>query len=1405
MALMSTLTDAFATNDLATLWGSSYGTVTWSSGKASVQCDSGYSSALGSTGTYTLTGSYFYAHITPFVSAGASTYVQLTTDGSNYVTLTYTSGDIEAAIVQGGGYTYIGDVAYNATSMAWWRIRELSGTIYFDTAPDGVTWTNQFSTAYTMSLASMSAWLYAGGSTATGDSAIAGVNTAGGALSATATLPIIPTLSASARHGHAAGASLSVTPSEVAGRQHAATAGGSLSVTPTGHAVGAGGSGSRTATAALAVTPALSGHASVTTPGGLVYMGGYQQAGSNAVAADWAIAQGLPNADGGFQSVYQWGTGWTGTNSVEQVQVGQAEAFAGYPGPCCLSVAMTQSDTETDLSSALSGSSLTSGCSAAHAATAVACLANGVQFIKMAWEFNGGSGYNWMPPWGSYTAAEFKLLWQLIYNVYSSAAVSAGKPANWFKFIYCLVQNDPNGTADLVNFFPGMPYAAYLTIDEYDRSGGGYTGWNEALFDPPTVTQMVTVALAQGCEGVGFPEWGIRNDAYGPTVIPDPAYITSAFAWMKATTEQGLNVLAWPWGAGYTGSISGITDPGGGPPQDTWNFGTWPTMWSALTSAVATGISQGWVATTNPTSGGGGTPHSASASLAVAPGLTAHASGGSPNKTATAALTVTPALTASPAGGAGAPAVDPARLAARAGMPGDLTAVNLAQQADQFLATHAITPVYPGAQVTGLPGADPDPSAGINWARLGTADVDQPFTMSGTAIGRVTLPLSPAGNGADVVVSLCADSGGTPGATLASTTVPAAHLAQLAAPDGLASAGPLATAQSNTMVFGAGVNTPWTQPAVSLNGSGTYNTPVTSGNYAILLGGFDTTGDTTVATVSSVAYLGGGMVSGPVPQPALPRGAWFGMAAATIDTVVFAGGVNGASYLSNVWTASWDPTAGTVGAWTAQTSLPAANVSGAMAASGTTVYVIGGNVSDGSATSTAAVWYASAVNGQIQSWAAGPSLPRAVSSPYVAVVNGWLVVAGGVNASGTALTQVWYSAIGPTGALGGWQAGPSLPSPAYAFGPGWNTAVADSAIAIVAGTTSGGTLSPYTQTLTVTPDGPAAAWQTGDAYAEGVFQTTCFPGATAGQWEVFNLHLTSYDAIPLVPVPQVSVPLPATGLTNGGTYHILLHQPAGDLNDYTAAGLDPGALPTAAQSRPNGGGSWSGYPDGYAMLAGAWNQSPGGPLLHLWEDSGARVTTLIEAAASGELLGLVEATALPAGPLNANPAFASGTAGWSAAGGTITVSSAETHGGFPSSGLLTPSGSASVALIETAPFPVTAGAQYTVSGWFWSPVGYAVGLSVTWLDSQGNEVSAAGVSVTLPASTWTLIAGAPFIPPAGAAQGQVVIAESGTPTTGDLLYCSDVTAAPLYPGVVSAVTQVDYSSAGQPTGTVQLA
>lgn len=580
---------------------------------------------------------------------------------------------------------------------------------------------------------------------------------------------------------------------------------------------------------------------------------------------------------------------------------------------------------------------------------------------------------------------------------------------------------------------------------------------------------------------------------------------------------------------------------------------------------------------------------------------------------------------------------NPSWQAARAGMPGDSNATNHATQISQFLATHGVTPVYAGNQIV-TPLGYCGPSNPINWVNLGTFDMDQPFAMpaGATAIGRVTLPLTPVGAGADVTVSLCADSGGSPGTAITSTRIPASWLTQLAAAGGLSAAGPLGTALSNSVVFGPVTNTAWSQPAVSANGSGTYACPVTSGSYTILLGGWDSTANAAATTVATIQYQGGQAVSGPVPQPPLPKGAWFAMAAATASTVIFAGGINGLANLANVWTASWDPDTGSISAWTAQTALPNPVINGGMATWGDFVYVVGGNTANTSASATAGTWYASAVNGQIQSWLPGPSLPAAITNPYVAVVGNWLIAAGGLNSSGTALTGCYYTAINADGSPGPWKAGPSLPVQGYAFSPGWNLMAADSAMVIVSGPqTSSSSVSSYTQALTVSADGPALTWR--QEYANvsvlGEFQMAYYQSGNPGEWMTFALHLTNYDATAMDPMPVISVPLPASGLTAGATYHLVLHQDGGDLNDYVLTPLLPNGEAMAAQTRPATGGAWTPQPSVYSMLAGVWDQAPAGSLLHLQEDAAAKVTSLIPAAASNQLLGVCEATAFPDGTL----------------------------------------------------------------------------------------------------------------------------------------------------------------------------
>ena len=175
----ATLQDSFATDDLATLWGSSYGTVGVSGGRCSIQTDTSYSSGLGSSIHYDVTGSQVLARVTPYQVSSGQCGLQIDDDAGNKAYVQYSGGSVNAQLVQGGTTTESSSVAYDPTAHAWWRIREQSGTLFFETAPDGLTWTLLWSTAYT-TLTATAAYIgvFAGnyGSDPTGTTYVTDVN-----------------------------------------------------------------------------------------------------------------------------------------------------------------------------------------------------------------------------------------------------------------------------------------------------------------------------------------------------------------------------------------------------------------------------------------------------------------------------------------------------------------------------------------------------------------------------------------------------------------------------------------------------------------------------------------------------------------------------------------------------------------------------------------------------------------------------------------------------------------------------------------------------------------------------------------------------------------------------------------------------------------------------------------------------------------------------------------------------------------------------------------------------------------------------------------------------------------------------------------------------------------------------
>lgn len=94
---------------------------------------------------------------------------------SNALTIRYnaTGALIEAVKVVAGVATVVGSVAYSTVLHRWVGIREAAGTIYFDTSPDGVSWTRFASTAAPFALVGYGARLYADVATSVGNTGTA--------------------------------------------------------------------------------------------------------------------------------------------------------------------------------------------------------------------------------------------------------------------------------------------------------------------------------------------------------------------------------------------------------------------------------------------------------------------------------------------------------------------------------------------------------------------------------------------------------------------------------------------------------------------------------------------------------------------------------------------------------------------------------------------------------------------------------------------------------------------------------------------------------------------------------------------------------------------------------------------------------------------------------------------------------------------------------------------------------------------------------------------------------------------------------------------------------------------------------------------------------------------------------
>jgi len=223
-----------------------------------------------------------------------------------------------------------------------------------------------------------------------------------------------------------------------------------------------------------------------------------------------------------------------------------------------------------------------SGTTASWTASANACISHGINIIRLSWEFNTAFPAN-NSGWWPNNPSGFINIWKNCYNAYSAAAVAAGKPANWFSFIWN-PDKGPTGTdtALVLEFYPGAAYMGnpgVVGIDLYvgntpaGKTGAAlFNGYNTALDWNPAA--VVALANEHGHD-IAAPEWSNRikwNDG----LTDDGPYMTACVEWAAnfVTASTGdQNAYLGMWVDNY-------------PDNNPWNFVSGPQSVAAVSALV---------------------------------------------------------------------------------------------------------------------------------------------------------------------------------------------------------------------------------------------------------------------------------------------------------------------------------------------------------------------------------------------------------------------------------------------------------------------------------------------------------------------------------------------------------------------------------------------------------------------------------------------------------------------------------------------------------------------------------------------------------------------------------------------------------------------------------------------------
>ncbi|MFI1485758.1 hypothetical protein [Streptomyces sp. NPDC020747] len=150
MPSLSTLVDNFNDGIVGPNWGDSYGGVTETGGQARVPLVADTYAGYQTGRAWTLAGATVYLKIPtlPVVSTGTDVGVHfMVTSNVDGTAIGFKINVVTGMLRMQSNVAYFDagavEIAYNGTTHLWLRLREDGTNVYWDTSPDGSTWTNR--------------------------------------------------------------------------------------------------------------------------------------------------------------------------------------------------------------------------------------------------------------------------------------------------------------------------------------------------------------------------------------------------------------------------------------------------------------------------------------------------------------------------------------------------------------------------------------------------------------------------------------------------------------------------------------------------------------------------------------------------------------------------------------------------------------------------------------------------------------------------------------------------------------------------------------------------------------------------------------------------------------------------------------------------------------------------------------------------------------------------------------------------------------------------------------------------------------------------------------------------------------------------------------------------------------